>query len=312
MSVDATRATWMLTKEQVTPTEKLFLLSCADRSGETSECWPSIKRICADTGLDRKTVLKVRQSVIDKILVEYTGEMKGRTKSVPVMRLTYVNHREESSPNNGTPSVVSSPNNGTGSSPNNGTPKQSQKRDTEPKRVLNLKEEPKSKDIVDSANTTKTKKPSHYKKDERFMSFYSIYPRKEKPADAWKAFKSLNPDDELLSRIVLDVKIRPLEHTQWYDPKYIPLPASYLRSEAFEGEIFNESKEKERKREALKEDGLKKQAHQESISRIQAQNDINKTKDANSYKKVQHSDKCSAPPEAWEKLKRKMNIGKSL
>jgi len=129
MSVDATRATWQLTKAQVTQTEKMFLLSCADRAGETAECWPSIKRLCADTGMDRKTIISVRQSVMDKDLLEYTGNMEGRTKLIPVMRLTYVTQREDEEANSPKSGTVLNLN-----STESGTVKQSRIRDTEPKR----------------------------------------------------------------------------------------------------------------------------------------------------------------------------------
>ena len=92
MSIEATLATWKLTKKQVTPTEKLFLLSCANRAGESHECWPSLKRLCADTGMDRKTLIKVRQSVIDKGFLVYTGSFTGRSKQIPIMQLTYVDN----------------------------------------------------------------------------------------------------------------------------------------------------------------------------------------------------------------------------
>jgi hypothetical protein len=123
MSLDATLSTWKLPKSLVTSTEKLFLLSCADRAGEEGECWPSIRRLAADTCMDRKTIIDVRQSCIQKGLLEYTGEKRGRTKSVEVMRLTYINQRGESSTENGTPSNLSST--------ENGTAKQYRKRDTE-------------------------------------------------------------------------------------------------------------------------------------------------------------------------------------
>lgn len=136
MSNDATRATWKLGKE-ITAIQKLILLSLADRAGENAECWPSIKRIILDTNLDRKTLIDNRQQLIEKGYIEYTGDMRGRSKQIPVMRLTYVSHREDeeekpkpkpTSTNNGT-----SPENGTSTSPENGTGDQSQKRDTETK-----------------------------------------------------------------------------------------------------------------------------------------------------------------------------------
>lgn len=93
MSVDATRATWKLDK-QITAIQKLLLLALADRAGEDGECWPGIARLIKDTNLDRHTIVNNRQILIDKGFIEYTGELKGRTKSIPVMRLTYIDNRE--------------------------------------------------------------------------------------------------------------------------------------------------------------------------------------------------------------------------
>lgn len=137
MSVEATLATWRLTKKQVSSTEKLFLLSCANRAGESHECWPSIKRLCADTGMDRKTVISVRQSTIDKGLLAYTGSFRGRSGQIPVMQLTYVDNSVSEFTST---ESTTSPKNGTSTSPKNGTGDQSQKRDTESKREK-LKEE---------------------------------------------------------------------------------------------------------------------------------------------------------------------------
>ena len=105
MSVDATIATWKLGKT-VTAIQKLLLLSLADRAGENGECWPGIKRIMKDTNLDRNTIVENRKILVKKGLIELTGEMMGKTKSVPVMRLTYINHREENLSPNEIPSSV--------------------------------------------------------------------------------------------------------------------------------------------------------------------------------------------------------------
>lgn len=136
MSNDATRATWKLGKE-ITAIQKLILLSLADRAGENAECWPSIKRITLDTNLDRKTLIDNRQQLIEKGYIEYTGEMRGRSKQIPVMRLTYVSHREDE--NDIPKPKPTSTENGTGSnlppstSTENGTGDQYRKRDTETK-----------------------------------------------------------------------------------------------------------------------------------------------------------------------------------
>lgn len=55
MSLDATRWAW---RQDVRPTQKLVLLSLADRAGENHECHPSIARLEADTGLYRETVME--------------------------------------------------------------------------------------------------------------------------------------------------------------------------------------------------------------------------------------------------------------
>lgn len=94
MSVDATIATWSLTKKQVTPTQKLLLLAYSDRAGERFECWPSNKRLEIDTGLDRHTICENKQQLIEKNLIRFTGEKKGRTNSIDVIQLLYIKPRE--------------------------------------------------------------------------------------------------------------------------------------------------------------------------------------------------------------------------
>jgi hypothetical protein len=133
MSTDATIFVWKLTKKQVTPTEKLILLSYADRADEHGRAYPSIKRLIEDTLLDRKTIIKALATISSKGIMVKTGELQGRTKQVPVYKFPTTTFREQlqtnspnigtgtnngTSPKNGTPT---SPNIGTGTSPNIGT-----------------------------------------------------------------------------------------------------------------------------------------------------------------------------------------------
>ncbi len=135
MSVDATIFVWKLTKKQVTSTEKLLLLSYADRADEYGRAYPSIKRLIEDTLLDRKTIIKALAAISSKGILVKTGELQGRTKQIPVYKFPTTTFREmtqSTSPkigtgtNNGT-----SPKIGTGTSPKFGT--------------RNLKEEPTNK-----------------------------------------------------------------------------------------------------------------------------------------------------------------------
>ena len=123
MSLDATIWAW---SQQIRPTQKLVLLSLADRAGENDDCWPSIKRLEFDTGLNRKTVLKAIKDMAALGLLVSKKTAFGRTNNY---RLIDVQHREERS-QDGSERLRrnhNSPKNGTidkdaSNSPKNGTP----------------------------------------------------------------------------------------------------------------------------------------------------------------------------------------------
>lgn len=152
MSIDATMWAWR--QQQLSPTQKLILLSMADRAGEDFTCWPSNVRLCADTGLNRKTVYASIAQLIALGLLART-KMDGATN---VYKLLGVSGREGTRPpvsatKHTGPKTGTSPESGTspeiGTSPKSGlqpVPKtdfdQSQKRDTESIRE-SLRESPK-------------------------------------------------------------------------------------------------------------------------------------------------------------------------
>lgn len=69
MSIDATRWAW---KQLVNPSQKIVLLALADRAGENHECWPSVARLCLDTGLARSTIFKIFQELENLGLIRRT------------------------------------------------------------------------------------------------------------------------------------------------------------------------------------------------------------------------------------------------
>ena len=70
--------------------EKHILTTLCIRADEKSlECWPSLKCIKEDTGLDEKTVQQGILSLLDKKLIARTGQMKGKTKRTPVYKLIF-------------------------------------------------------------------------------------------------------------------------------------------------------------------------------------------------------------------------------
>ena len=148
MSLDATNWAWRIKFPDrkggsLKPLKKLVLLSLADRAGEDHTCYPSMQRLEQDTGLDRKTILKIISELLADHLIQDTGERKGVTKRVKVYKLLGVTGREtvpttepfnnqkapETVPsmeqsqqwNDSNNGMLNSPNSGTLNSPNNGT-----------------------------------------------------------------------------------------------------------------------------------------------------------------------------------------------
>lgn len=95
MSVEATWAVWKITKPLLTATEKLILLSYADRAGEDHEAWPSNKRLVLDTCLDTKTISTAIESLVQKGYLIDTDKRAGRTNQIIVYSLPFVQGREK-------------------------------------------------------------------------------------------------------------------------------------------------------------------------------------------------------------------------
>ncbi|MEJ5037670.1 helix-turn-helix domain-containing protein [Acinetobacter johnsonii] len=132
MSLDAT--IWAWRAEVDSSTQRLILLSLADRAGEDHKCYPSIMRMVKDTKMNRKTIIKVLDDLEKKALIKYTGKIVGN--GVKVYQLLGVVGREDhptstkkgTSGKNGTSSnlgtgsnIGTSTENGTSTSPENGT-----------------------------------------------------------------------------------------------------------------------------------------------------------------------------------------------
>lgn len=121
MSLDASIWAWKTRQKQkqggaLKPLKKLVLLSLADRAGETHECYPSIARLVEDTEMDRKTVLKIIDELIEDGFIIDTGKREGRTKQVKVYLLIGVKGRETVPTKvhfNSSEGDLNSPNNGT-------------------------------------------------------------------------------------------------------------------------------------------------------------------------------------------------------
>ena len=98
MSVNTTRFAWEcdLSKTTKRSAKRLVLLALADRANKENTCFPSIARVVKDTGMDRKTVMNTINDLITLGLVLDTGERKGGTNQVRVLKINVV--KQESYP----------------------------------------------------------------------------------------------------------------------------------------------------------------------------------------------------------------------
>lgn len=101
MSVNATRFAWEcdLSKTTKRSAKRLVLLALADRANKENTCFPSIARVVKDTGMDRKTVMNTINDLITLGLVSDTGERKGGTSQVRVLKINV--DKQESYPQEG-------------------------------------------------------------------------------------------------------------------------------------------------------------------------------------------------------------------
>ena len=93
MSLDATR--WATVQTNMKSLDKFLLVMMADRADETHCCFPSIKRLCLDTLMDRKTIMAGLKRLVASGLIRDTGRRKGRTGKVKVYQLMGVLNRHE-------------------------------------------------------------------------------------------------------------------------------------------------------------------------------------------------------------------------
>lgn len=80
--------------------------------------------------------------------------------------------------------------------------------------------------------------PKQTKCDDRFDQFWTVYPRKIGKGAARKVFARINPNDELLKRMITAV-VKQSKTTDWTKEggQYIPHPTTWLNQERWEDEV---------------------------------------------------------------------------
>ena len=221
MSIDAIRWAWKI--QNVTPTEKLILLSFADRAGESHESWPSWKRLELDTCISRKTIHKSLKSLQSKGLMIKTGDKKGQ---VFIYRLVGVEGREEKKLSTTSSKITTSSNKGTSSKITTGTSSKitttTSSKITTRNHNKNPKRNPKGKDV--------------------FLSTENLVENRFEVAD-------VTPSQDLISQVLFYVKTKPPGE----DDKWVNIAVSLVKQnrwnipDGWEGITSKSIKEKEEK-----------------------------------------------------------------
>lgn len=72
---------------------------------------------------------------------------------------------------------------------------------------------------------------------QKFARFWEVYPKKRSKGDAEKAFKSINPPEQLLGAMIAAVERQKLSRDWQKDGgQFIPYPATWLRAKGWENE----------------------------------------------------------------------------
>lgn len=75
--------------------------------------------------------------------------------------------------------------------------------------------------------------------EELFNKFYQAYPRKVGKGAAIRAWKKLNPDKDLVDKMLAAIEIHK-QSEQWKDRQYIPHPSTWLNQHRWEDEVVIE------------------------------------------------------------------------
>ncbi|HEO1774362.1 helix-turn-helix domain-containing protein [Acinetobacter baumannii] len=230
MSLDATLWAWKAPVNSAT--QRLVLVSLADRAGEDFTCYPSAERLHRDTLLNRKTILKVISDLIELGLVLDTGKKIGN--GVRVLKLVGVDCRENqpTSTEIGTGTKIgtgteigipTNPKNGTSTHPNFGIQNL----------PMNL---PKN---LPREKTEKSKAKNEY--SENFEKFWSAYPTCKRKSDKSGTYKTFTKHEGSFAiETLLSILEKQKSDVSWtkQDGEFIPSPSTWLNQKQWENEYW--------------------------------------------------------------------------
>lgn len=219
MSFDATRWAWQ--QQGLRPLHKLVMLALADMAGYDNTVWPSHDALMKSTGVDRKTIWQAIKALREAGHLVDTGERRGRTGQITVLRLASVPKTEGLQKGNGSE-------NGTvpflpGKDSENGIVKHSENG------IRNLEGEPTSEPSCSLLPSESV--------DGGFAAFWEQYPKKVAKPQAIKAWKKIKPAGQLLACLMAALEKQKASADWLKDAgQFIPHPASWLNGRRWEDE----------------------------------------------------------------------------
>ena len=177
----------------------------------------SLSQFEQGTGLKRSHVCRSIKKLVDLNII-YRGSPNNDTTHSPqkgTIPIQVYGFQKDFEKWGVVPKKVLSPNNGTKGSPKFGN------------RVVPI-----------LGHTKETIQKKTNKRNVLFEKFYQAYPKKKARPDAEKAWKKINPDEDLLNKMLISIE-KSKNSDDWVrdDGKYIPFPATWLNKRRWEDEI---------------------------------------------------------------------------
>jgi hypothetical protein len=253
MSNAATK--WAWEQLQVSGSEKLVLLRLADHAHpDGTNIRPGLKSLATFTGISERQVRRYIQGFLDQGLIafesnEHGGRGKVPTYFIPAVKADADDHLSNRRKGDTHDPLSIAP------KADASVPLSDEKEDTHDTQRrtpmtqkgdmgdTTLKGLNRHEPSTEPSTRARTRardggQKTNGKLAEQFDRFWSVYPRREKKQAALKAFTRINPDDELLERMIHTLELAKLSR-QWRkdDGQFIPHPATWLNDGQWDDEL---------------------------------------------------------------------------
>lgn len=189
------------------------------RDIETNLCWPKREQISKRCNLSNEKISTATSRMVELGWLEKDGD-GGRSRSTRY-KLRVPRQLIKTVPESGTvPESETVPDSGIKTVPDSGTRIEQTSEQT--------KENKNARDILKNG----------------FDDFWEAYPKKRSKTDAERAWKKLNPDEQLQQTIIAAVILATTQDFEWTknEGQYIPYPASWLRGKRWLDERQNSNR----------------------------------------------------------------------